>query len=187
MSKIKIIPIEIDQFTEIISILDLQLGKGYLKQPKLLEYIEDELKSGFTAVTDGKISGVLLTKTYMSWSSLETVIFKEKNWFKINLVEKFPVGIIDIIGVIPQLMGYGIGTLLVKEGVETLDKNCNSIISFVWEHPEKTPLASILEKNNFIIQRTIPAYWNKNSVTKNYNCKYCGSSGCLCNALIYKK
>jgi len=187
MSKIKIIPIEIDQFTEIISILDLQLGKGYIKRSKLLEYIKDEKKIGFTAVTDGKISGVLLTKTYMSWSSLETVILKEKDWFKINLVEKFPVGIIDIIGVIPQLTGHGIGTLLVKEGIETLNKNCNSIISFVWKHPNKTPLASILEKNNFILQRTIPAYWGEDNLTKKYECKYCRDSRCLCHVLIYKK
>lgn len=173
-------------FQEVILLSDKLLGVGYLDEIQLQKYLDDSPKIGIVSKSlSGEITGFQLVLT-CELDELLQMSVSEHNWFKEYFSIKSPIGVIKTVGVNPEYKNQGIGTLLTSKGIEILQKEATTIISMCWDQKDETPFARVLEKCNMHLIKTIPAYWEEDSLAKKYSCKICGEPPCLCAALIYE-
>jgi len=173
-------------FQEVILLSDKLLGVGHLDEIQLQKYLDDSHKTGiFSKSPSGEITGFQLVLT-CELDELLQMSVSEHNWFKEYFSNKSPIGVIKTVGVNPEYKNQGIGTLLTSKGIEILQKEATTIISMCWDQKDETPFARVLEKCNMHLIKTIPAYWEEDSLAKKYSCKICGEPPCLCAALIYE-
>jgi ribosomal protein S18 acetylase RimI-like enzyme len=173
-------------FQEVILLSDKLLGVGYLDEIQLQKYLDDSHKTGIVSKSpSGEITGFQLMLT-CELDELLQMSVSEHNWFKEYFSNKSPIGVIKTVGVNPEYKNEGIGTLLTQKGIDILQKHAKSIISMCWDQKDDTPFARVLEKCNMHLIKTIPAYWEEDSLVKKYDCKICGEPPCLCAALIYE-
>ncbi len=186
MSMNFISPINQADFKEILTLSDKLLGAGYLDEMQLQKYLGDKHKTGIVSKSSkGEITGFQLVLT-CELDELLQMSVSEHNWFKEYFSSKAPIGVIKTVGVNPEYKNQGIGTLLTSKGIEILQKEATTIISMCWDQKDDTPFARVLEKCNIHLIKTIPAYWEEDSLAKEYSCKFCGEPPCLCAALIYE-
>ena len=173
-------------FQDVLSLSDKLLGVGYLDEFQLQHYIDVESKTGIVSKSpSGEITGFQLVLT-CELDELLQMSVSEHNWFKEYFSNKSPIGVIKTVGVNPEYKNQGIGTLLTSKGIEILQKEATTIISMCWDQKDDTPFARVLEKCTMHLIKTIPAYWEEDSLVKKYDCKICGEPPCLCAALIYE-
>jgi len=184
LNNLEIIKICPSHFKDIVSLSDEQFGVGYISKEYLKKLISTKQNEGFVALYHQKVVGYVLLKIAHHFLDLESIILKDKEWFKSLFQNNYPVGVIETIVVDKGYNNRGIGKLLVQASLNQLRNKTNSVVSFLWQHPNGTPLETLLTKYQFKHQKTIKNYWFKDSILKNYNCKYCGQP-CYCQCMVY--
>ncbi len=179
-------PLSNSDFKEVLALSDQLLGVGYLDEIQLQKYLDDKYKTGIVSKSpSGEITGFQLVLT-CEIEELIQMSVSEHCWFNDYFSNKSPIGVIKTVGVNAECKNQGIGTLLTQKGIEILQKEAKTIISMCWDQKEDTPFARVLEKCDMSLIKTIPAYWEEDSLVKKYSCKICGEPPCLCAALIYE-
>jgi len=97
------------------------------------------------------------------------------------------VGILKTIAIKTEFQNKGLGNKLVKDTINYLvQKNATAIFTSLWNHPDTDSNISLMVKNGFRWQKTIPNYWTSDSIKNGYHCLVCGYP-CKCLASIYLK
>ncbi len=172
-------------FKTILSISDLQFGKGFVDNKILQAYIDDENKYGLVAKINQEISGFILFAKY-GIDAFKSMILHEQDWFASRYAKSTNVGVIQTIAIDASFANQGLGTFLTQKGIEILSQYVDEIISICWNQHEQTSYSKVLEKCRFQFVKAIPNYWFNDSLQKKYHCKLCGAPPCKCQALIYE-
>ena len=112
------------------------------------------------------------------------ISLNEKEWFLDQFSKQLPVGVIKTIGVSSKFKKRGIGTCLASKGIDFLKKKSTLIISICWEQKEGSPFMLLLEKNRFERIHKLENFWERDSLSKKYNCNNCGTPPCTCDAYV---
>ena len=171
-------------FTDLLVIADVILGKKYITTQELLSYVGGTSKIGLVAETNGEISGFQLLQI-CSYNELMGLALSEKAWFNNQFSNNFPVGVLKTIVVNSKFQKQGIGTMLTENSLKILRKSTNKIFSICWSINELVPYASILQRCGMKQVHKIDGFWKEDSLAKKYNCCFCNKPPCLCNAFIY--
>jgi ribosomal protein S18 acetylase RimI-like enzyme len=171
-------------FDAIIKLSNQQFGGGYMSIDKLKFYVLGRQKIGFVVLINQQVIGYVLFSICYDFFDIKHLILKAKEELESIFNNKYPLGIIETIVVDKKVTNKGVGSQLVSKIVNDFKNETTSIVAFLWEHPNGTPLATLLSKYHFYHQKTIPNYWLKDSKINKYECKYCGTP-CHCNCLVY--
>ena len=166
-------------FNDIVTLSNQQFGDDFLS----IDQLSNQTK-GYVAVNGTKVLGFLIYKVCNQFSDLESIVLKDKKEVEQQINHHFPVGVISTIAVDINYSNQGIGKKILDTALNDLSNQCKSMISFLWEHPNGTPLAHLLKQYDFNQLKTIKNYWFDDALLKGYNCKYCGNP-CKCNCLVY--
>jgi len=169
----------------IIEIANMQFGNGFVTELEVLSLIKSAHKYGFVSITNNKISGFVFGAICRDFRDLEPIVVSHYSWFEENFNGKFPIGVIETIGVDSTFKGMGIGKALVIAILNRLNSISKTSLSMVWQHEGGTPLAHILEQCGLKNKQTIANYWEKDSLENKYDCLYCGRPPCHCSVMVY--
>lgn len=172
-------------FTDVIMISNEIFGFGYINNDELNKYIGSNNYIGFVARTTNSIVGFKLLQINGLKGLINTSL-NEKEWFLDQYSKELPVGVIKTIGVSNKFKKRGIGNALAKIGIDFLKKKSIPIISICWEQKGGSPFMLLLEKNRFERIHKLENFWEKDSLSKKYNCNNCGAPPCTCDAYIYE-
>jgi len=181
----EILPLDPSSIQNCVEIGNSQFGNGFVTELGLLSTIKESHQFGLVSKTNNIVSGFVLAILCLNFDDLEPLLISNKKWFKIEYDLKFPIALIQTIGVSEKHTGLGIGkqlTTAILNQVNTLSK---TTLSMVWEHPNGTPLAHILSQRGLKMQIKMPNYWQLDSIQNNYDCKYCGTPPCQCTMMVY--
>ncbi|MBL4653485.1 MAG: GNAT family N-acetyltransferase [Flavobacteriales bacterium] len=171
-------------FEELLIIADAILGKNYITQRELENYIGNPSKICFVARTRGEMSGFQQIQI-CHYNELMTLALSEKSWFNLQFSHNLPIGVLKTIAISTKFQKQGIGTILTKKSLEVLTKSTNNILSICWVLNGVVPYSRILIGCGLAELRKINSLWKKDSLAKKYDCTCCGKPPCLCNAIIY--
>jgi len=178
-------PLYSESILKCIEIGNTQFGNGFVTEFELEDTIKSTQRFGLVSKTDNIVSGFVLAVVCDSFNELEPILVSNINWFKKTYKDKYPIALIQTIGVSENYTGLGIGKKLTKAIINDLNQLSKTTLSLVWEHKNGTPLAHILGQCGLSIQVKIPDYWQEDSVHHNYECKYCGTPPCQCAMMVY--
>jgi len=169
----------------IISIANTQFGNGFITELELLNHIKSSNKYGIISKINNETSGFVLATICHDFNDLEPIIVSNYKWFEENFKAKFPLTVIETIGIHPNFTGKGIGKRLITDILNKTNPLSKHTMSLVWKHHNGTPLSHILEQCGLSHQVSFTDYWKKDSLQNNYDCKYCGHPPCECIAMVY--
>jgi predicted N-acetyltransferase YhbS len=183
-NNLKIHKLSTQHFEDVIRLSNQQFGSDYISDDKLKLHVTKQNKKGFVALINQQLIGYVLFSICTDFSDITPLILKDKKELEQLFNNKYPLGIIETIVVDKNIINKGVGSQLVSKVIEEFEIKIEAIVSFLWEHPNGTPLATLLSKYQFTHKKTIFNYWLEDSKIKKYECKYCGTP-CQCNCLVY--
>ena len=181
----KIHPLALHTIKHCIKIGNSQFGNGFVTELELLNTIKSSQRFGLISETNNTVSGFVLATVFDSFDQLEPNLMSNLNWFKTTYKNKFPIALIQTIGVSEDYTGLGIGKQLTNAILNEVNKLSKTTLSMVWEHQNGTPLAHILDQCGLKMQTKMSNYWLNDSIQNNYECKYCGTPPCQCTMMVY--
>jgi len=184
INNLEIKKLSAQHFEAIVKLSDQQFGSGYISSDKLNKYVSNQKKTGFVALFNQKVIGYILFKICNVFSEIKPLILTGKKKLESLFINKYPLGVIETIVVDKNATNKGVGSQLVSRVIKVNKDEIKAIVSFLWEHPNGTPLATLLSKYHFNHQLMLPNYWLEDSKIKKYQCKYCGTP-CHCNCMVY--
>jgi|GEM_PF-1325200 len=168
-----------------IEIGNSQFGNGFVTELELLNTIKSSNRFGLVSKTNDSVSGFVLVSIYNSFEELNPILISNSNWFKQRYEQKYPIALIQTIGVSEKHIGLGIGKELTNAILNQVNRLSRTTLSLFWEHQNGTPLAHILDQCGLKVQIKMPNYWYNDSIQNNYECKYCGTPPCYCTMIVY--
>lgn len=186
MIKFQITKLDISYVEQVKNIFDLQFGTGYFNFEQLKTVIYDKDSLCMIALKEGEVIGVSIT-LLGSAEKIADNILKKKNWFIKKFDKKKCIALRTDTAVKPGYEGKGVGSRLLKEGVQLLEKSCDAVISIIWKEGNSLVMNRLMEKNQFELVLTISKYWDEDSIEKAYICPKCQTVLCKCSALFYVK
>jgi len=181
----EIYPLEASFIKGCIEIGNSQFGNGFVTELELLNTIKSSNRFGLVSKTNDCISGFVLASIYNSFEELNPILISNSNWFKHRFEHKYPIALIQTIGVSEHHIGLGVGKQLTHAILNQVNRLSRTTLSLVWEHQNGTPLAHILDQCGLKMQIKMPNYWYSDSIQNNYECKYCGTPPCHCTMMVY--
>lgn len=95
--------------------------------------------------------------------------------------------VIRSIAVVPGWRGRGIGSQLVREGLDWCDeRGATAAVSFGWKSSGGCHIAGVMATTGFESTLEIPNFWTDDSRRKGYSCPECGSV-CECTAVVFRR
>lgn len=175
---------EINDVNAIESLADLSFGSGFLCH-KDIETDLTNIQNHWFIHWDKKsaqLNGFIKSAHLSQFSELKKHL--PDNQFQLfeSMPLKFPLTMIETIAVHPKFKNQGIGKKLLQF---ELKNELTNALSVVWKHPQGTPLAHLYQSMGFHLLKTIPNYWEYDSLKHQYECVYCGAPPCHCQAMIY--
>ena len=169
-----------DDLTLIQQISDTELGTGYFNTFNNNLFSESNL---IRVIIHKEILAGFCYSYITSFKEINKAWELSENQFAPN--DK--VGVLKTIAVKDGFQKQGLGNALVKDTINCLlQYNAIAIFTSLWDNPDTDSNISLLIKNGFRWQKTIPNYWTSDSIKKGYHCPACGHP-CKCSASIYQK
>lgn len=170
---------------EILIICQQQLGFGFLEQPLLETYLNNDNKFCHVVLHDDKVIGFSLMEI-----SPPPIIAKKmkqaEQWF-LDYFSSYPkVAYRSLTAVDRNFEGKGVASSLVKQGLSFLANKVEVVVCDAWKS-ERTHIGSILERNGCEALKEVPHFWTAESIQQNYECSFCGAPPCECTAVIYAR
>lgn len=173
-------------FKQVLKISDNTLGKNYLTENQLEEYLDSEVNLAFVMVDQEEVLGftslVILTPPQLKHTAL-----KENKWFY-DISKKYSnIALRRQTIVNPEFMNKGVGSKLFELSSKAIESLTNFQVSTAWKNEKNIPMKSILLKNGFDHIKTIENYWKVHSLNHNYHCIECWIPPCKCATEVYIK
>lgn len=175
----KIISLKKKHLQSVVEISNQALGIDYLTYSYFESFLTQNNKHGFV-VTDKQKVIAFITNVTCSSEDLKQYILSDS--IQINTEATDKVGIIKQLVVKEGYQQKGIATQLIKHYLTNI--SASFYLYIAWKKEHFTPINQLMNKNGFNPILTIPKYWKKDSIEKNYNCPTCGNP-CICDAIIY--
>lgn len=176
-----------DYIPHILDISDKQLGKDYLTHD-ILEKIADDSQDYFCEVAidiHNKIIGFYLGYIIQP-SQIEEVLKISQEKIPRALKYANKIGVLKTIAIDDRYQGYGIGTKLTENSIQSFRKaNAQMVCSVAWKSKKGINIGGILSNLQFKCITELPEYWKEDSIEKGYECPVCGQPPCVCSAVIY--
>jgi GNAT superfamily N-acetyltransferase len=174
--------------TEVLKIAEGQLGDAYINSSDLMSSktgialcakLQDRIVGFGTAkIIDAKD----FYSKLLSFFSNDTALRPLQR----RLEGEKTIGLIASVATAPSATGRGIGTMLIAECIEHLEKlDINIIAATAWRSSKGVQAGSILENRGFQSVLEIANYWKDDSEKHCYMCPVCGPPPCQCSAVIY--
>lgn len=175
-----------EHIPQILAISDEQLGDKYLSFASLEDAVNqtDRAAAKVGISPGGELAGFYLSYVYSGEeleAKLEIPLSKVSGQLK-NLQR---IGVLKTVAVKENCQGLGVGSELVRDGVNELKKRrVQAICSVAWKSGEKTNIGGVLSKFNLKPVLKIPEYWKNHRPDQAFICPACGQP-CLCPAVVY--
>ncbi len=165
--------------TKVVALSNKAFGKNYLPLSYYKKFINSDVNIGMVMVANKNIVGFITSTIYL----VNRANTCEELYFNFNDLQH-DIAIIKQVVVAPKYQKKGIGNLLLKQLISTI--NTKEIICIAWQRDKNIVIANLLLKNNFRKLKSIPNYWFNDSVSKQYNCPECKKPPCKCTGVVFK-
>lgn len=175
-----------EDFSPVLRICDLQLGRNYLDNNQLKHYISDDTKHALVAMVNNEVVGFHLG----AFTTFDILVEQIGSRYRSSLL---PMNQFDHIlfrkttAISPDMEGKGIASMLSQAAIESRGGNRMAICSLVWLPPNEQRMPAILERDGYVLLCHLGTYWKQVSIDSPFDCVYCGAPPCLCDAAIYWK
>ena len=176
-------PLTQEHLVEVLALSEEQMGKGFLSQETLLQYINQPNHFGQVVVEEGRVLGFSLMEIVDRVALSKRMKIAEQ-WFLAYFAAYEQLGYRSLTAVATRVQGQGIGSLLVREGLKLLAKHVSVVVCDAWQsvHPSA---GHVLLNNGYQALRAFPNFWKEESLQEGYDCAHCGTPPCQCAATIY--
>jgi GNAT superfamily N-acetyltransferase len=178
----KICSLQKNHISKLLILSDEVFGENFLTEGFLSKYLFSDYQVGLVAIDENKILGYLLFDN-LSLNELKEVALEEGEWFYEKFTPYQSICLIKQIAVVKEHQKQGVANQLFKECIKLSEIAC----CLAWKKGDAVSLKNLLIKNSFDYEKTLYNYWYKDSLTKKYNCTYCGEPPCKCSAEVYFK
>lgn len=171
---------------EVINISDRQLGESYFGNNINRKDIKSKNKIYRVAIERKKrVIGFSYSKVLIE-EGIESYI-ESKN-LKRSLSHSRKVGILSTVAVESEKEGKGVGTELIGDSIEHIEKKgAEMIMATAWKSEGQVNVSSILKFYDFKKIEEVDEYWKDQSIQDSFNCPSCGAPPCTCSAVIFAK
>ena len=177
-------------FHDIFRIADKQLGQDYVTHELLTTCISEQNGYiGRTAIDNQthRVLGFCISFSLES-EDLPDLLNMDDDALPYPFNHANDLGVIKTIAIDKHFKGYGIGTSLIEDAIQSFSEiNRHTIITIAWKSKHVTNLHGVLMKTGFNRSFEIPNYWYQSSIESGCHCSVCGEPPCVCSAVIYTK
>ena len=171
-------------FEQIIEISDKVFGKDYLTHKALKSYASNSSSKIIVLEKNERILGFWIVQI-ISHNQLQEVIFEE---VPLSINDFTKIGYRKMTAIHPDFRSAGIGQKLFELGQSWLEENQAQVVLTVsWINSKTLKYRNFLESHNFTPLKKLKAYWQQESLERNYQCASCGEPPCHCNGMLYAK
>lgn len=168
----------------VVEISDLQFGKNYLNEERLMQYISDVNTSILVSASGRLVIGFSILH-YVKKKDL----FRYINPKFASFFEEYHPGLMLQVrkstAIHPEFAGRGFGQKFIRYTTGRTEKRCDGILSFNWKRHNKVSMEGILQTIGMKVLAEIPDYWHDDSLKYGYQCPECGQPPCHCTAVVY--
>jgi hypothetical protein len=179
-------PFQKNHLEQVLDIANITLGENYLTRVSLNQFLNSKSHFAFVSIEDKKVLG-FVSSIILTPIQLKNIVLKENDWFYELAKNHSKIAFRKHTIVNPIFLNIGVGTKLVKFSNNIIDSLCDLQISTVWKKNDENIMSKLLLKNEFKFIKSIPNYWEKNSLNNNYSCPICGIPPCICAASVVIK
>ena len=188
MQDYKITEAKREHVTQIISISDDELGKGFLSHKELAENaFDNKAYICHVALHGKKVLGFCLC-IIASNDEVDKHLKVGHAYLPayVHFAEK--IGIIKTIAVSKDFRQRGIGHALTRAGYDEMaNRKVQSVCSLAWKNGNVIAANGSLSALGLSPLREIESFWKEDSLKHHFDCPACGPPPCNCSAVLYFK
>ncbi|MGB0887450.1 MAG: GNAT family N-acetyltransferase [Vicingaceae bacterium] len=177
-------PLNKSHLKSIVELSDITLGKNFLSTSYFKQYVNSAKHIGLILEKEKEIIGFSLIDI-LTPEELKKTVLTNSSWFYDITKAYTKIALRKQTVIHPKYKNLGYGTQLVNLASTFITTELE--ISTAWKHPNNVGMIKILLKNGFKLKKSIPNYWQTDSINKKYHCIICGMPPCQCSAEIYIK
>ncbi len=179
--------LEEKHIASLVNLSNEGFGQGYHDETYFYSFLSIPNKKCFVALYQHQIIGFSTVGCYHLAQLRQTIEPYQLNYWIALLNEEVKTGYRHQTYVCPKFRNKGIGKQLFKRSNQWLyNNNLDIIITVLWLNSSNS-LKNWVEKDGFVLYKTIDGYWSEESVKKNYYCAICSKPPCHCSAAVYFK
>lgn len=183
LKNVMIHPVVEADIKAIIALSDQNMGRGYLNDRDIKDYIKDRKTQIICAKIDDVVVGLSIAFT-TSNNSLQNE--KSLKLLLNHFSDVNTIGAVKTIIVDENHQRKGIGTLLVKHALDFLKaEGAQACYAVALKMLGTINIGEVLDRFNFTPLKEIEDFWAFKSIEWDFICPACGEPPCRCVAVIY--
>lgn len=174
---------------QVVSVLENNLGEGFVTRADLSTFVENPNKFGFVVVDDDeRILGAVTSEMPAEAYGVAQLMPADARDRVIGLIPELACSqsaFLRSVAVSPQARGAGLGTHLVRSSLAHLvSAGATSVFSVGWTDDDDCHIQGPFEAVGFEQRGDLAGFWTADSLAKIYQCPSCGSP-CDCTARLF--
>lgn len=159
-------------FKDIVYLISLNLGQGYLSIKDIDKYLN---KYSFVAINKNNVIGVVLSYIAGENEVVDTIALKNKT------------GVLKTIAVSDSWKGRGVGSSLVALSEKEMFSLVSDVMVPAWGYGDNVNIKNLLISFNYKYSKRVKGLWEKDCLNNCFSCPIKEENICSCFADIYIK